>query len=130
VAFTLLVLWPKIGWRPLLMPSSALVFIVNRRSLDLVPADLPVWVNPVALVGSIGLAVTLGAGHGLAKVQALRLASLGTRLGFLFKWGLDVLPGRIAIVGPRGLDFLLGFWARQGPVAWFIFKHKRRSAQA
>ena len=128
LAFTLLVLWPEIGWRPWLLLGSVLVFVLNMRSLDLVPADLPVWINPIALVGSIGLAVTLRLGHVLTKTQALRLAVLGTLLGYLFKWGLDILPGRTALGGPRWMDFFLGFWAWQGPVAWFIYKHKHRSA--
>jgi hypothetical protein len=62
----------------------------------------------------------------LTKTQALRLAVLGTLLGYLFKWGLDILPGRTALGGPRWSDFLLGFWAWQGPVGWFIFKHKHK----
>jgi hypothetical protein len=128
VAFTLLVLWPEVGFRPWLLLASVLVFVLNMRSLDLLPSNLPAWINPIALVGSFGLAAALAWSGVLGKAQALRLALLGTLLGYLFKWGLDLLPGREAIGGPRWMDFFLGFWAWQGPVAWFIHRHKRRSA--
>jgi hypothetical protein len=124
LAFALIVLGPELGWNPAFLAASALAFTVNMITLNWYPDGRHASANPIALVGSIGLAAVLWAFGALKLKRAVALAVLGTALGYLFVEGLNLLPGRMP-TGPRWQDYALAFALWQVPMAYFIHQAKQ-----
>jgi hypothetical protein len=124
VVFSLLVLGPELGWNPAFLAGSALAFTVNMLTLHWYPDGRHAGANPIALVGSCGLAAMLWAFGAFKLPRALGLALLGTALGYAFVEGLNLLPGRQPF-GPRWQDYALAFALWQAPMAWAIQRYKQ-----